>query len=72
MKKSEFEVTIGYKSVVTVNVKAENEEQAKKMAIDLFNKDRNKWYATKNIQLQDDTFGAYGVTNMDKTWTQLY
>lgn len=35
-KKTNYQVTIGYKAVLTMDVKAENEEDAKKLAIEEF------------------------------------
>lgn len=70
MKK--YQVTIGYKAVITVDVYAENENDAKANALDLFReKEQKKWFKRNDVTLQDDTFGAYGVLDMDKTWNML-
>jgi hypothetical protein len=67
-----YQVTIGYKAVITVDVKADSESEAKEKALDFFkNKERKNWYTRNNIALQDDTFGSYGVIDMDKTWNEL-
>lgn len=66
-----YQVVIGYKAVIYVDVRAENEQEAKKIALDRFKKDRQKWCSTKGVNLQDDTFGAHGVVDMDSTWSIL-
>jgi len=66
-----YSVTIGYSAVIEVQLKADSEEEAKQAALELFKKQfRDKAFKGKII-LGDDTYGAYGVTNMDKTWNQL-
>ena len=68
MKKTNYQLTIGYKAVICVNIKAENEEQAKKLALEEFEKYRN--FGNK-CDIQDDLFNVYGVLDMDKTWNEL-
>ena len=65
-----YEVTIGYKAVITVSVKADNEENAKEKALSIFGKNRDKMLQT-SLQLQDDSFAAHGIVNMDETWNAL-
>ena len=67
-KKINYQLTIGYKAVIQVNLKAENEEQAKKLALEEFEKYRH--YGNK-CDIQDDSFNVYGVLDMDKTWNAL-
>lgn len=57
-KKTEFQVTIGYKAVLSVNVKADTEDEAKQKALAEFEKFR---HFGNNIDIQDDNFGAYGI-----------
>jgi len=72
MKNQNFEVTITYKAVITVSVKAKNEQDAKAKALEIFTKsERNNWYNKKDIQLQDDCFKATGVLNMDESWNMI-
>lgn len=67
-----YQVTIGYKAVITIDVKADSEEAARKEALEIFrDKERKKWYNTKNVNLQDDSFADYGVLDIDETWNQL-
>ena len=67
-----YQVTIGYKAVINIDVKADSEEKARELALEIFrDKERQKWYNTKNVNLQDDTFSDYGVLDMDETWNQL-
>lgn len=65
-----FDITIGYKAVFTVAIKANTEEEAKQKAINEFVKNRNKMIVGK-VTLQDDTFKVHGVLDMDETWGML-
>lgn len=67
-----FEVTISYKAVITVNVKAENDEEAKEIGLQKFKDlERKKWYHRQDINLQDDTYKVSGALNMSETWYML-
>lgn len=66
-----YELTIGYTAVINVSVKCENEEEAKKLALQSFNAERNKWYRSKSVNLQDDTYKVAGIVDMDETWNKL-
>lgn len=67
LKKTEFQVTVGYKAVVCFTVKAENEDEAKKIALDIV---KNDGIYTKS-ELQDETYSADGILNLDKTWNMV-
>lgn len=67
-KKTEYQVTIGYKAVVSVNVKADNEEEAKKKAMDYFNDYR---HFGNSANIEDDNYAIEGCLNMTKTWNML-
>lgn len=72
MSQTNYQVTIGYKAVICIDVKANSEEEARQEAIEIFiDKERKKWYKTRNVHLQDDTFGDHGIVDMDETWNQL-
>lgn len=67
-----FEVTITYKAVIAVDVKAENEEDARKLGLQKFKDlERKKWYRRRDINLQDDTYKVSGAVNMSETWDML-
>lgn len=66
-----YQVTIGYKAVITISIKAESEIEAKKQAIDKMIKQRDKMFLDKSVDLQDDTIKANGVLNLDETWNML-
>ena len=66
-----YQVTIGYKAVITIDVKAEDEKTAKDMAVKIMGKQRDKMFTKNNFILQDDTFRADGILNMDETWSML-
>ena len=65
-----FDITIGYKAVFSVSVKANTEEEAKQQAINEFVKNRNKMIVGK-VTLQDDNFKVHGVLDVDETWNML-
>jgi hypothetical protein len=72
MSKTNYQVTIGYKAVITVNINADSEQEARKQALEYFKeKERKKWYNSKNVQLEDDSYADQGVLNMDETWLQI-
>jgi hypothetical protein len=66
-----YQITIGYKAVVCVNLKAETEEIAKTNAIKIMKTQRDKMFIRQGFDLQDDNFKADGVLNMDETWNMI-
>lgn len=66
-----YQVTIGYKSVICIDVKADSEDEAKEKAIEIMKKERDKMFNRQNVNLQDDSFKADGVLNVDETWNML-
>lgn len=66
--KTEYQITIGYRAVVTVTVKAESEDEAKKLGLDYF-RDKRNFGAKANIE--DDSYKVDGILNMDNTWNAL-
>jgi hypothetical protein len=62
-----YQITIGYKAVISVNVKASDEKEAKDIAVKKFAKQKDKLYG-KGIEIQDDNFKADGILDMDATW----
>lgn len=62
-----YQITIGYKAVICVDVKASNEKEAKEMAVEKFAKQKDKMFG-KGVALQDDNFKADGCIDMDATW----
>lgn len=65
-----YELTIGYRAVICASVKAENEEQAKELALKEIGKFRNGANKGK-LTLEDDTVSVGGVLDMDLTWNIL-
>jgi hypothetical protein len=63
-----YEVTIAYKAILTLNVKADSKEEAEKLAQERF---KNREFKDKRIEVVDDNFSIEGVLNLDKTWGQL-
>lgn len=66
-----YHVTIFYKAILTVNVKCSSEDEAKRLAETSLKNKRDKMFSTGNINLEDDSFKANGVLNMDETWNQI-
>lgn len=65
-----YDITIGYRAVLSVGIKANSEDEAKEKAINEFVKARNKMLGGK-VNLQDDTFKVNGILDMDETWNML-
>lgn len=66
-----YQVTIGYKAVIVINVKSDSESDAKEKALEIMRVQLNKMYKKSDIELQDDSFDANGILNMDETWNML-
>jgi hypothetical protein len=67
-----YQITIGYKAVICIDVKANSEEEAKEKATELFNNTvRTKPYQNPKVTMQDDTFKVDGICDMDRTWNML-
>lgn len=66
-----YQITIGYKAVICVNIKADNEEEAKETAIEKFAAQKSKIFKN-GIELQDDNFKADGILDMDATYNMYY
>lgn len=70
MNKINFQCTVGYKAVICIDVKAENEAEAKQLALKEMGKLQDRAYTGKVI-LQDDNYKIDGILNMDETWKLL-
>ena len=66
-----YQITVGYRSVLSIDVKAATEGEAKAKAIEIMNKVRDKINSVRECQIQDDTFNANSVLNMDETWNMI-
>lgn len=66
-----YSVTIGYKSVISINVKAKSEQEAKDKSLEIFNKERQKPYSNKNMNLEDDEIKVAGILNLDESFNLL-
>lgn len=62
-----YQVTIGYKAVISIEVKAETENEAKDKALKIMKSAREK-IRSSNLNIEDDSFKADGILNMDETW----
>lgn len=70
-KKTTYQVTIGYQGVICTNVNAKDEAEAKIMALERFASVKNKAFNNNKLDLQADSYGAYGVLDMDNTWHKV-
>ncbi len=66
-KKTNYQVTIGYRAVITVPVKADSEEEAKEKGLAEFAKSRT----FGKCNLEDDNYKVQGCLNMDETWNAI-
>lgn len=67
-KKKNYQITIGYRAVVQVDVKADSEEEAKKKAIDYFEGYRH--FGNK-AHIADDNYAAHGAVDYTETWDMV-
>ena len=70
MSKTNYTLTVGYKAVLSINVKAETIDEAKKMGLEEMKK-MQKRISSAKIDLQDDNFKIDGVVDMDASWNIL-
>lgn len=66
-KKTEYRITVGYRAVVSYTVKTDDIEQAKKDILERIKV--SGIYDDSDIQ--DETYGIYGMVDMDKTWNMV-
>jgi hypothetical protein len=64
---TKYQITIGYRAVITVEVKASDEKEAKAIALQKFTNRKDKFFG-KGIFLADDNYKADGIVDMDATW----
>jgi len=67
-----YQVTIGYRAVISISVMADNEDEARIKAKEIFEKEKQKLVNSSKINIEDNRFEADGVLNMDETWKMLY
>lgn len=61
-----YQITIGYRAVICVDVKASSEAEAKDIAVKKFAKQKGNF--GRGVSIQDDNFKADGCIDMDATW----
>lgn len=69
--KTHYQITVGYKAIIVIDVKAVTEEDAKDQAIKILEANRDKMFKSGDINLQDDNYKADGILNMDETWNKF-
>ena len=62
-----YQITICYKAIIAVNVKAISESEAKQLALEKFGNAKDKIF-NRGVELQDDNYKADGILDMDATW----
>lgn len=66
-KTTNYQVTIGYKAVITFDVEAKDEFEARELAMEEF---KEKSFGDGST-IQDDNFAVHGILNLDKTYKML-
>lgn len=66
-----YQVTVGYKAIISIDINAENEADAKEIALHEIGIINDRISKRKGVELQDSTYGADGIVNMDKTWNMV-
>jgi hypothetical protein len=69
--KTNYQVTFGYKAIITIDVKSDSEGDAKKQATEILKISRDRMFRANDVTLQDDNFKPDGILNMDETWNQF-
>jgi len=64
-----YNITLAYKAVLSVGLKANSREEAEEKGLEIFKKQRG--FKNKNITIEDDTFSVEGILNMSSTWETL-
>lgn len=60
-------MTIGYKAVITFDVEAKDENEAREIVMEEF---KTKSFG-EGSDISDDNFAIHGVLNLDKTYKML-
>lgn len=68
--KTNYQVTIGYKAVIQINTYADNEIEAKEIALEAFKKRKDK-IVNSFTEISDDYFKVDGCVDMDATWNMV-
>jgi hypothetical protein len=70
-KMDTYQVTIGYRAVIQISVDADNETEAKEIALAEMELVNNRIARKQCVELCDSTYGADGAVNMTKTWDMV-
>jgi putative cell wall-binding protein len=66
-----YEITIGYKAVLVIKIKAIDEKQAKEKALEAMKKVQDKINSVKEVSISDDNYKVDGILDMDETWNMV-
>lgn len=67
-KKINYQITIGYKAIVQIDVKADNEEDAKKQALEYL---KSFEHFGNKSDIADSNYKVDGILNVDETWNMV-
>jgi hypothetical protein len=66
-----YSVTVGYKAVIDISVKANSEKEAREFAKSLIGISEKKFTKVKGVEINDSSYDAHGVVDMDATWNMV-
>lgn len=67
-----YSVTIGYRAVISISVKACSKEDAEAKAIEIFRKQEEKIHkGRRDVCIEHSRFAADGILDMDETWNSI-
>jgi 2-methylaconitate cis-trans-isomerase PrpF len=67
---TEYQITIGYRAIVTITVKADDEDAAKNIALKIMEKQKKKMISAK-VNIENDNYKCDGILDMDGTWNSI-
>jgi len=65
-----YQITIGFKAVIQLDIKAEDDKSAKELALKKMDAIRKK-IESNSICVADSNYKVDGVLNMDETWNMV-
>lgn len=66
-----YTVTIGYIAVISTEVKANSHEEAQNKAAEVFEKERDKLFRSKNLSINNHSTKIAGSVNNDESWNLI-
>ncbi len=70
--KTQYQVTICYKAIITINIDAENEEEAKIKSVEVMKRQRDKMFKINGFDLQYDGINFNNNSNLPlSVWQRI-